>query len=162
MSDPAAPSPLPPEPPAGSSAATSAGAPTAAAEPSAPSALPEGTGLTPNLAATLAAFFLLVGGIVFLILEKKNQYVRFYAMQSVFLGGVVVALSIGMSIVMILLSGIPLIGTVIWLAMVVVRLAVFVGWVVLIVKAYSGKEWEIPYLGKLAREQLTPKPPTGS
>jgi uncharacterized membrane protein len=83
-------------------------------------------------------------------------------MQSVFLGGVVVALSIGMSIVMILLSGIPLIGTVIWLAMVVVRLAVFVGWVVLIVKAYSGKEWEIPYLGKLAREQLTPKPPTGS
>jgi uncharacterized membrane protein len=124
--------------------------------------LPEGTGLTPNLAATLAAFFLLVGGIVFLILEKKNQYVRFYAMQSVFLGGVVVALSIGMSIVMILLSGIPLIGTVIWLAMVVVRLAVFVGWVVLIVKAYSGKEWEIPYLGKLAREQLTPKPPTGS
>lgn len=120
----------------------------------------ETTGLQPNVAAAIAAFFLLVGGIIFLLLEKKNQYVRFYAMQSVFLGAFAVAFSVGLGIVLLILHGVPLIGSILGFASIVVRLGILVAWVVLIVRAYSGREWEIPYLGALARQQLGPKAPT--
>ena len=113
-----------------------------------------GTGLQPNVAAALASFFLLIGGIVFLVLEKKDQFVRFYAMQSVFLGGFYVALTFAMTIALMILHGVPLVGTLLWMVSIVIRLAIFALWLMLIVKAYSGKEWEIPYLGKLARQQL--------
>ncbi|HSI11303.1 MAG TPA: hypothetical protein VK961_04635 [Chthoniobacter sp.] len=128
----------------------------AAADPSAPSA---GSGLTPNVAAALASFFLLIGGIVFILIEKKNQFVRFYAMQSIFLGGLWVALSIGMAIIYIMLHGIPLIGTLIWLASMAFRIVLFVAWVVMVIKAFQNKEWEIPYLGSLARQQLAKTSP---
>jgi len=110
--------------------------------------------LQSNVAAALASFLLLVGGVAFLILEKKDQFVRFYAMQSVFLGGVYVALSIAMSIAFAILHGVPLVGTLLLMVSIVVRLGIFLAWVMTVVKAYSGKEWEIPYLGKLARQQL--------
>jgi uncharacterized membrane protein len=40
------------------------------------------------------------------------------------------------------------------LAGLVLGLGLVVLWVVTIVKAFSKVEWEIPYLGKLARKQL--------
>ena len=43
--------------------------------------------MTPNVAAGLAALFPLIGGIIFLVLEKRSQFVRFWAMQSVVVGG---------------------------------------------------------------------------
>jgi uncharacterized membrane protein len=154
MSDPTVPPSVPPEPPVEPAAAASATPPAApAAQPAA-----EGTGLPSNLAAALASFLLLVGGIVFLVLEKKDQFVRFYAMQSVFLGGLLFALSIAMSIATTILHDVPLVGTLLWLVSLVIRLGIFVAWVVTIVKAYSGKEWEIPFLGKLARQQLAGGP----
>jgi uncharacterized membrane protein len=160
MSDPTAPSSLPPE----SNPAPAAGAPPV---PPQPAAGPAATsGLAPNIAAALASFFTLIGGIVFLVLEKKDKFVRFYAMQSVFLGGAWIALSIGLAIVFVMLHGIPLIGTLIWLASIVVRLAFLCVWAFAVYKAFNNKEWEIPYLGKLARQQLakmestTPEVPT--
>ncbi len=114
--------------------------------------------MQPHLAAALASFFLLIGGIIFLVIEKKDQYVRFYAMQSVFLGGLYIALSIGLSIAFAILHGVPLVGTLLMLVGLVVRLAIFLAWVMLVFKAFSGKEWEIPYLGKLARQQLARTP----
>lgn len=100
------------------------------------------------------------------MLERKDKFVRFYAMQSVFLGGFWVALWIGLAIVFLILHGIPLIGTLLWLAGIVIRLAFLCVWAFTVYKAFSGKEWEIPYLGKLARQQLakmestTPDVPT--
>jgi uncharacterized membrane protein len=160
MSDPTAPSSLPPEPTPGPAAIPPvppqpAPSAAAAAEPA-----PAGTGLAPNVAAALASFFLLIGGIVFLILEKKDQFVRFYAMQSVFLGGLWVVFSIGVEIVYAMLHGIPLIGTFLWLVSIVLRLIIFVVWVMMVFKAFTNKEWEIPYLGKLARQQLAKMTPT--
>jgi len=148
MSDPTAPSSLPPE----SNPAPAAGAPPL---PPQPVAAPATTsGLAPNIAAALASFFTLLGGIVFLVLEKKDKFVRFYAMQSVFLGGLWIGLWFGLAIVFLILHGIPLIGTLLWLVSIVVRLAFLCVWIFTVYKAFSGKEWEIPYLGKLARQQL--------
>jgi uncharacterized membrane protein len=158
MSDPTVPSSPSPAPAPGSATPPPVSSP-AAADPAAPSA---GSGLAPNIAAALASFFLLIGGIVFILTEKKNQFVRFYAMQSIFLGGLYIALSIGLTIVYLMLHGIPLIGTLIWLVGLLIRIALFVAWVITVIKAYQNKEWEIPYLGSLARQQLAKSTPTAS
>src|SRR5947207_12280613 len=55
--------------------------------PSAPAANTTTTGLPSNVAAALACIPL-IGGLVFYILEKHDQFVRFYAMQSIIFGGV--------------------------------------------------------------------------
>lgn len=118
----------------------------------------EGTGLTPTVAAGLACIFLLLGGIVFLVLEKKDKYVRFYAMQSVFLGAAGVAISIFVQIASVILRLIPILGRMILfflnIGSAIAGLGLLVLWVILIVKAFSNKEWEIPFLGPLARKQL--------
>jgi len=110
------------------------------------------------VAAGLASIFTLVGGIVFLILEKRDKYVRFYAMQSVFLGGAIVAASIVTQIVALIFSHLPLIGWLIALLVGMLFWVLWLGWFVVylitIIKAFSNQEWEIPVLGPLARKQL--------
>ena len=46
-----------------------------------------GSGIQPNVAALLSYFFWLIGSIVFLAIEKQNQFVRFAAAQSLILHG---------------------------------------------------------------------------
>lgn len=129
-------------------------------EPEPPTALPapESTGLPRHVAAGIACIFTLIGGIVFLFLEKKDRFVRFYAMQSVFLGGLLLAVSILLRVMAFILHLIPFLGKLIlfalWLLQMLFSLAWLVAYVVQIVKAFSDKEWEIPYLGPLARKQL--------
>ena len=116
------------------------------------------SGLPPNIAAGLACLFSLLGGVVFLILEKKNSFVRFYAMQSVFLGGIGLAYSIGSRIFTEILRHIPFIGFMLIIVLGLVGLVVGLGslvlWIATMIQAFSGKEWEIPYVGPLARKQL--------
>ena len=121
-----------------------------------------GTGLQPNVAAGLAALFSPIGGIVFLVLEKKNAFVRFHAMQSVFLGGTIVVGSIAARILSQIFIHIPLIGWLLALLLNILFLVIWLGWfvvyVIAIVKAFSNQEWEIPVLGRLARKQLASGP----
>ena len=51
-----------------------------------PEVEPSSTGLPSNVAAALACIPL-VGGIIFWILEKRDSFVRYYAMQSIIFGG---------------------------------------------------------------------------
>ena len=115
--------------------------------------------MQPNIAAALACLFSLPGGIVFLVLEKKNKFVRFYAMQSVLLGGLNIIVSAVVFIVCAVLSKIPILGALlnflIWFA---VFLVFSVAWIITIVKAFSGVEWEIPVLGPIARKQIISGP----
>ena len=125
-------------------------------EPSAPA--PVGTGLAPNIAAGIACLFSIVGGVVFLVLEKKDKFVRFWAMQSVFLGGLSLAVSIVVRIAHLVFEFIPWIGKVLifvtGIANMLFGLASLIVYIICIVKAFSNQEWEIPWLGKLARKQL--------
>jgi uncharacterized membrane protein len=114
------------------------------------------TGLPSNMAAAIACIPL-VGGIVFYILEKHDSFVRFYAMQSIIFGVAWILIHIGCAIVSGLfwhVPGIgwffgPLWGLVWWL----INLALFVLFVVTVVKAFTGVRWEIPYVGPIARKQ---------
>lgn len=115
-------------------------------------------GLTPAVAAGIACIFTIVSGVVFLILEKKNQFVRFWAMQAVLLGLVSFAGAILFTVAHFVLGHMPLIGGVMSFTLGVLQwafqIAWFVAYVVCIVKAFSNQEWEIPWLGKIARQQL--------
>ena len=156
MSDPAAPSSRPPEQPAGSAAAPDAS--------SQPAVSIDETGLPPNLAACLACIFSLVGGIVFLVLEKKDKFVRFYAMQAVILGGAALVFYMALEFISWIVSHIAFLGGLLVILLQFVGMLVGLAYVALIivtaVKAFSGKEWEIPYLGKIARDQLAARVPT--
>ncbi len=115
-------------------------------------------GLTPAVAAGIACIFTIVSGAVFLILEKKNQFVRFWAMQAVLLGLVSFAGAIVFAVAYFVLGHMPLIGGVMRFTLGLLQwafqIAWFVAYVVCIVKAFSNQEWEIPWLGKIARQQL--------
>jgi len=114
------------------------------------------TGLPSNVAAALACFPL-IGGIIFYILEKRDSFVRFYAMQSIIFGLACILINIGGGIVYGLFSVLPAVGWLfagLWnIAWWLVNLALFVVFVVSTVKALSGVRWEIPYIGPIARKQ---------
>ncbi len=141
MPDPVAPSQPPPPPEA------------------APSSEPSSLDLPPNIAAAMACIPL-VGGIIFYILEKRNSFVRFYAMQSIIFGFAWILISIGCALVSGLFGAIPisflagplqgLWNMVGWL----IYIALFVIVIVAIVRALSGVRWEIPYIGPMARKQV--------
>ena len=49
------------------------------------------TGLDANLAAALSYLLGFVTGVIFLLLEKENRFVRFHAMQSMLAFGAIIA-----------------------------------------------------------------------
>lgn len=116
------------------------------------------TGLPPNVAAGLATLFPPVSSLVFLVLEKNDRYVRFWAMQGVIFGAVWLLSSFVFWMIALIFSPIPilhfLVAVIVTLMSVVLSLACLVVWIVMLVKSFSGQEWEIPILGKFARQQL--------
>src|SRR5439155_7328304 len=135
--------------------------PTAPPPPPAPGPEPgpqsTSTGLPSNVAAAIACIPL-VGGIIFFILEKRDGFVRFYAMQSIILGAAWLVFYIAALIVHGVLSAIPGIGGILvffWQIIVALVYIIFlVLWIVAMVKAFTGVRWEIPYIGPIARKQM--------
>src|SRR5216683_4378401 len=118
---------------------------------------PKSTGLPSNIAAALACIPL-IGGIVFYVLEKQDSFVRFYAMQSIILGGVFLLCWIVYSIAFAILTPIPAIGFVFLVVLNVlwalIRVAVLVLFIITVVKAFTNVRWDIPYIGPIARKQV--------
>jgi uncharacterized membrane protein len=115
------------------------------------------TGLPSNVAAALACIPL-IGGIVFYILEKRDGFVRFYAMQSIVLGGAWFLFYIVYGVVHMIFSSVPVIGVflvLLWSIIgMVVQLAFVIVWLIATIKAFTNRRWEIPYLGAAARKQF--------
>ena len=108
------------------------------------------------MAAALACIPL-IGGLVFYILEKHDQFVRFYAMQSIIFGGVWFLFNIVSRIVGAILWSIPVAGAIfgaLWaFASAMVQLGFLVVMIIAMVKAFSGVRWDIPMVGPMARKQ---------
>ncbi|MBA2585558.1 MAG: hypothetical protein H0U99_03640 [Chthoniobacterales bacterium] len=123
----------------------------------APASTANSTGLPSNVAAALACIPL-IGGIIFYILEKRDSFVRFYAMQSIIFGGAWVVFDIISKIVFSVFGSIPAVGgllVVLWaLAAALVHIAFLVVLVIAMVKAFTGVRWDIPYVGPIARQQV--------
>jgi uncharacterized membrane protein len=115
------------------------------------------TGLPSNLAAALACIPL-IGGIIFYILEKRDGFVRFYAMQSIVFGGAWFLFNVVSMVIHLIFSSVPAIGvflSVLWgLVALLVHLAFLVIWIIATIKAFTNVRWEIPYIGPMARKQF--------
>jgi uncharacterized membrane protein len=142
MPDPIEPS-LPPPPPPGPGPETSATS--------------QSTGLPSNVAAAIACVPL-IGGIIFYILEKRDSFVRFYAMQSIIFGCAWILFSIISNILFAIFGSIPAIGGILaffWgIIQALIHIAFLVIWIIAMVKAFTGVRWDIPYVGPIARKQV--------
>src|SRR5438105_9008672 len=106
--------------------------------------------LPSNIAAALACIPL-IGGIIFYVMEKRDNFVRFYAMQSIILGGAWILFVIVYSIAHAILTPIPVVGLlfsiILWIVWALVGVAFLVAFIVTVVKALNGVRWDIPYIG---------------
>ena len=102
-----------------------------------------GTGLQQNVAGLLCYLVGWVTGIIFLILENKNEFVRFHAIQSIVVFGT-------LNIIGIVFVWVPVIGGIIDYLLWAVA---FILWVVLMFKAYQGEKFKIPIAGDFAEKQ---------
>lgn len=89
-----------------------------------------------------------ITGVLFLLIERKNQYIRYHAMQSTLVFG-------GIFLLQIVLGIVPILG---WLMALILSplifLVTFLLWLVLMFKAYSGEKYHLPYFGNLTDKQL--------
>lgn len=103
------------------------------------------TGIDPNVAGLLCYLLGWLTGIIFFIMEKENQYVRFHAMQSIVTFGAI-------TIVSIVLSFIPVVG---WVFGMLLGILAFILWIILMMKAYQGEKYKLPVAGDFAEKQIS-------
>lgn len=106
------------------------------------------TGLAENIAGLLCYVLGWLSGIVFLIIEPNNKFVRFHAMQSIVTFGSITVISIALAI----LGLIPFIGILFDILGYIVGLIAFILWIVLIVMAAQGKKYILPWAGNIAEK----------
>jgi len=131
----------------------------APAKPSEAAATPEAessTGMSANVAGLLCYVAHWITGIIFVVLEKKSKFVKFHAWQSIMTFGV-------LFVAWLVLS--PLLGTIAVLTfspgliifagvMNVILWVLMVGlWIALMLLAYQGKMWKVPWVGNWAEKQ---------
>jgi len=131
-----------------------------------PSGAPGGKttiGLESNVGAALcylANFICCIGlvlAIVFLVTEKENRFVKFHAVQSLFLVGTQIAVGLIVGILGLVVSivldmvHLSFVG---WLLVFCLRLILFlifiVIWIIAGMKAYGGQWYKLPLIGEFA------------
>ena len=100
------------------------------------------TGLDENVAGLLCYVLGWISGLVFFLIEAENKFVRFHALQSIVVFGV-------LTVVGAILGWIPVIGVFFTWAISVLG---FILWIVLMVKAYQGTKYKLPWAGNLAEK----------
>lgn len=120
------------------------------------------TGIDQNVAGALAYAFGIVTGLVFYLVERENEFVRFHAAQSIAFSASVLALYVGLSVVGAVVSALSvsggtgafvafgLVSLVLSLAWLAITLGSFVLWVYLMVRAYQGETPRVPVIAGLA------------
>jgi uncharacterized membrane protein len=99
------------------------------------------SGLDENVAGLLSYLFGIVTGLIFFFIDKR-PFVKFHAMQSIIL-------SVALFVVYMVLSFIPILG---WIVMGLLGLGSFILWILLMLKAYQGQKWKLPFIGDLAEQ----------
>ncbi len=128
------------------------GSAAATASPLGPSSL----NMDPKTAAGLS--YLLVG-IIFFFIEKQNRFVRFHAAQYILLFITGIAWYILITIISVIIAvaangssaaGILLLGPtcLYWIG----GLALFIGWLVGMIQAFTGKYFKLPVIGNIAEK----------
>jgi uncharacterized membrane protein len=103
------------------------------------------SGLDPNVAAALSYALGWVTGLLFVLTEPENKFVRFHALQST----IVFAF---LSVLCVLLQMFWLVGMLVTVFLVVPASAVL--WLILMFKAYQGERFKLPVAGDMAEQRV--------
>jgi len=106
-----------------------------------------GSGMEPTLAATLAWAFGIVSGIIFIVIEKEDKYVKFWAYQAVLLTLVLIVGSVIAGVLTVVLIGLLLYP--------ILYIGGLILWVMGLIKAYQGEKWMMPVIGKIADDMAS-------
>jgi len=104
------------------------------------------TGLEPNVAGLLCYVLGWVTGLVFLLMEKKDKFVRFHAIQSIIVFG---AFNI-VFVILWIFTWIPFVWIFFLVLVYIIGLFALILWIVLMLKAYGGKKFKLPIAGDIA------------
>jgi uncharacterized membrane protein len=120
------------------------------------------TGLSANVAGLLCYLAGWITGIIFVVLEKKSNLVKFHAWQSIITFGILDVLLLILfplslaSMPLIPLGGSVYIGLISLMPLAIIAsIARFVLWIVLIIQAGTGKMWKVPGAGDWAEKQAS-------
>ena len=102
------------------------------------------TGLEENVAGLLCYVLGWITGLIFILIEKENKFVRFHAMQSIVVFGI-------LTIANIILSLIPFVG---WVLGYLISILAIVLWIILMIKAYQKEKFKLPWAGDFAEKQV--------
>ncbi len=102
---------------------------------------PQKEQLDGNLKAALAYVAGWLTGLLFLLTEKEDKFVRFHAAQSLVLFG-------GINVI----AFIPFLG---WLVSILLVPIAFILWIVLMIKAYQNEQFELPIIADWAKKVET-------
>jgi uncharacterized membrane protein len=100
-------------------------------------------GMRARTAGLLCYLFGWVTGLIFFLLERENRFVRFHAMQSILFFGI-------LSVLEGLFSYLPFFGPIGG----ALGLIMFIGWIVMMVKAHHGEYYKLPLFGDLAERLI--------
>ena len=116
------------------------------------------TGLSANTAGLLCYVLTWLTGIIFVVLEKKSTFVKFHAWQSIMTFGALFVLQIIVGVILSaiaiatlspgLLIFVGVVSTIIWVLIVGL-------WIALMILAYLGKMWKVPWAGNWAEKQAS-------
>jgi len=109
------------------------------------------TGLSPNIAGLLCYVGVWISGIIFLVLEQRNKFVRFHAAQSIIVFGT-------LTVAGIILGLIPVVGVAF---STIIGIIGFIVWIIMIVKASSGEWYKLPWAGDVAEKMVASSGVTG-
>ncbi|ADC69443.1 protein of unknown function UPF0132 [Methanocaldococcus sp. FS406-22] len=99
-------------------------------------------GLDKNIEGVLCYLLFWISGLIFLLLEREDDFIRFHAMQSF-------VTFLSLNLVAIVVSAIPIIG---WVISALINIAIIVLWIVGMIKAYNGEMYKFPVFGDIAEK----------
>jgi len=105
------------------------------------------TGLDENVAGLLCYVLGWISGLVFILIEQESKFVRYHAMQSIYIFGTI-------TVVAVVLGWIPFIGQVISIIISLIGLAL---WIFLMIRAYQGQKPKVLWAGDLAEKWVQKK-----
>lgn len=102
------------------------------------------SGFDENVAGALCYSLGWISGLVFYLVEPRNTFVRFHALQAVMFFGVA-------CVAFVICLTIPFLG---WILSIVVFYASLAVWLLMMLKAYQGQRFRLPIVGRMAEERL--------
>lgn len=106
----------------------------------------DSTGMDPRLAGLLSYLVPPITGIIFFLIEKRDDVVRWHAAQSIVFGVAWIVIWVAFMV----LTMIPVLGWLVWLLGIPLGIAAFILWIFCLIKGYSGQKWRMPVLAPYA------------